>query len=226
MFYDFTKQSVLREVKAEGKMMPTPKDNTSIGLKSTSELVPTNNGYMRVYYTGENIGIEYYDDAFNIIEKRTLAMELKAWGGFYAGSDGYYYVVEGQSNVEENDAAEVIRVIKYDAAWNKKGAAKITSNSVEIRFPFANGCVEMAEHNGTLYIVTGHEGYVDPMYYQGHQGFLMIAVDKATMTGKIVDSDLWHSLSQYIEADASDVYVLEKSEDQDIQSYQNMIQVL
>ena len=37
----------------------------------------------------------------------------------------------------------------------------------------------MTETNGTLYIVTGHEGYVDKSVGQGHQGFLMIAVDQA-----------------------------------------------
>ena len=43
---------------------------------------------------------------------------------------------------------------------------------------FDYGCVEMTETNGTLYIVTGHEGYVDESVGQGHQGFLMIAVDQ------------------------------------------------
>ena len=56
----------------------------------------------------------------------------------------------------------------------------------------------MTETNGTLYIVTGHEGYVDESVGQGHQGFLMIAVDQASMTGKIVSCDLWHSFAQYI----------------------------
>lgn len=35
------------------------------------------------------------------------------WGGFYAGNNGYY-LVEGVSNTDESDTAEVIRVIKYD----------------------------------------------------------------------------------------------------------------
>lgn len=45
-------------------------------------------------------------------------MELPLWGGFYAGSDGYY-LVEGQTNNKENDSAEVIRVIRYDTNWNR-----------------------------------------------------------------------------------------------------------
>lgn len=200
---------------AADKILPTAKDNLSVGLRSTSELVATSDGYMRVFYDGEKINIEYYDNNFDIQSKKSIAMELSIWGGFYAGSNAYY-VVEGQNNTTESDTAEVIRVIKYDTNWNKIGTAKVTGNpnlfGGEVRYPFNYGCVEMTEHNGILYIVTGHEGYVDPMYKQGHQGFLMIAVDEASMTGSIVDCDLWHSFAQYIDCKDSNLYVLEQSE--------------
>lgn len=195
--------------------LPAASDNLSIGLRNLSEMVATDSGYMRVYYNGEKIGIEYYDDDFEMQSRHFLDMELSTWGGFYAGQDAYY-VVEGQANKEESDTAEVIRVIQYDTSWKKKGVANITGNPSlfggEVRYPFNHGCVEMAEHDGTLYIVTGHEAYVDPKYNQGHQGFLMIAVDEASMTGSIVDCDLWHSFAQYIECKDSDLYVLEQSE--------------
>lgn len=48
----------------------------------------------------------------------------------------------------------------------------------------------MTESNGKLYVVTGHEGYVDSSVGQGHQGFLMVEIDQATMKGKIVSCDL------------------------------------
>lgn len=170
---------------------------------------------MRVYYNEGKIGIEYYDNDFDIQKKQSLDMELDAWGGFYAGSDAYY-LVEGRANTGESDTAEVIRVIKYDTSWKKQGTAKITGNpelfGEQVRHPFDYGCVEIAECGGTLYIVTGHEGYVDPDYNQGHQEFLMIAVDKSSMTGSIVSSDLWHSFAQYIACKDSDLYVLEQSE--------------
>lgn len=197
-------------------VIPTANDNLQGRLRSTSELVATSDGYMRVFYDGKKINIEYYDNSFNIQSKKSVAMELSVWGGFYAGSNAYY-VVEGQNNTAEKDDAEVIRVIKYDTNWNKKGAAEITSDPSfngygDVRYPFDYGCVEFAEYGGKLYIVTAHEGYVDPAYGQGHQGFLMIEVDTATMTGKIVDCDLWHSFAQYISVKGSDLYVLEQSE--------------
>lgn len=206
---------------AAAGIQPTACDNLNVGRKINSDLVrnsalvPTDSGYMRVYYDETKIGIEYYDNDFVIQKKQSLAMELDIWGGFYAGSDGYY-LVEGQLNTEESDTAEVIRVIKYDTNWKKQGTAKITGNpdlfGGDVGIPFDYGCVEMAERGNMLYIVTGHEGYVDSAYNQGHQGFLMIEVDKTTMKGSIVDCDLWHSFAQYIACKDSDLYVLEQSE--------------
>ncbi len=200
---------------ASADFLPTAVDNLDIGLRRSSGLAITENGYMRVFYDGSKIGIEYYDMDFDLQSRSSLDMELSIWGGFYAGPDAYY-LVEGQNNTAEDDTAEVIRVIKYDTGWNRIGAAAITGNPElfggEVRYPFDYGCVEMTENNGILYIVTGHEGYVDPAYNQGHQGFLMIAVDETSMTGQIVVSDLWHSFAQYISSRDSDLYVLEQSE--------------
>lgn len=202
-------------VYASNNILPKASDNLQISLREKSELVATDDGYMRVYYDKEKIGVEYYDEQFNIKSKKFLDMELDIWGGFYAGKNAYY-IVEGQNNTAENDSAEVIRVIQYDKNWNKTGMEKITGNSGifggEVRYPFNYGCVEMTECNDILYIVTGHEGYVDSLYGQGHQGFLMIAVDEASMAGEIIDCDLWHSFAQYIESNDSNLYVLEQSE--------------
>jgi hypothetical protein len=202
------------KVEAEETILPKVYSNVTVRLITTSFLTVTDDGYMRVFYDGTQVNVEYYDDDFNIQSRKTLDMELDLWGGFYAGTDGYY-LVEGQNNEEESDTAEVIRVIRYDKQWNKTGTAKITRNtssSSEVRYPFDHGCVEMTESDGNLYIVTGHQGYVDPMYGQGHQGFLMIKVNETSMTGEIVASDLSHSFAQYIETKDSDMYVLEQSE--------------
>lgn len=211
----FVLKSNVLSVKAADSIVPKASNNIQIALRDKSELVVTDNGYMRVYYAEEKIGVEYYDEQFNITSKKSFDMELDYWGGFYAGKTAYY-IVEGKANTEENDLAEVIRVIQYDKNWNKTGVANITSNpdlfGGEVRYPFDYGCVEMTECNGVLYVVTGHEGYVDSNYGQGHQGYLMVAVHEATMKGEIVDCDYWHSFAQYIDCKNSDLYVLEQSE--------------
>lgn len=197
---------------------PVVENNISYTAFLNTYLAATDDGYMRVFGDEENekkIIVEYYDDSFEIKSRKTIPLELKYWGGFYKGADAYY-VAEGTDNESEIDSAEVIRIIKYDKNWNKLGAASITGNTEifggQVRYPFYSYCTEMTEYNGTLYLVTGHEGYVDPQFNQGHQGFLMVAVDEAKMKGKIVASDYWHSFSQYIDYKDSYLYVLEQSE--------------
>lgn len=202
-------------VYANEKLLPKPSNNLGTGLRRFSDIVPLSDGYMRVINSGNKVYVEYYNDQFQIKSRKSFDMELEYWGGFYAGKDSYY-LVEGQKNTQEDDNAEVIRVIRYDTSWNRLGAAKITGQPEnyggDVRYPFDYGCVEMTESNGKLYIVTGHQGYVDDSVGQGHQGFLMIEVDIASMTGQIIDGDFWHSFAQYIESRDDNLFVLEQSD--------------
>lgn len=187
-------------------------------IRSISYMCVTKNGYMRVSGIGGNICIEYYDNDFIIQSRKKIEMELPMWGGFYKGADAYYIVL-GQSNYAEDDDAEFMRVIKYDFNWNRIGAASVSTNSgtktgnaAKVACPFAYGCLNLAETDDMLYVVTGHYGYYDYSVSNYHQGFIMVGVDKNTMTGKIVDCDLYHSLSQYIKNNGTDLYVSELSE--------------
>ena len=203
----------------EDAALPYAIDNTIGSLRRQVSLVPLSDGYMRVVYDhtneGKEIHVEYYDKSFSFLKRGYMPMELESWGGFYAGSDAYY-IVEGKANIAENNNAEVIRVIKYDKSWNRLGAASITSNTDifggKVRNPFSAGSCEMCELNGTLYIATGHLGYLDPELGVCHQGLLVIAVNEKNMTGSIVDADLWHSFAQYVAADRDKLYLLENSE--------------
>ena len=92
----------------------------------------------------------------------------------------------GQDNLEEDTSKEIIRVVKYDKDWNRVAAASLKGDDSfghQTRYPFRYGNVSMDESNGILYLVTGHEGYFDERVGQGHQGFLMYAVNEASMTG-------------------------------------------
>ena len=200
---------------AAGNTVPTAVDNLTVSLRNKVNMAVTDNGYMRVVYDGSKVRVEYYDTQFNLQRKGSLDLELPIWGGFYAGQDAYY-LAEAQSNTEQSDTKEVIRVIKYDKNWKRLGAASITGDPElfggEVRYPFDYGCVEMAESGNNLYLVTGHEGYVDAGVGQGHQGYLMVQIDKTTLKGSIVDCNLGHSFAQYIKSDGAQLYVLEQSE--------------
>lgn len=122
--------SVQSEAAAE--IMPAAVDNLTDSLIEKSSLTVTSDGYMRVYYDGEQIGVEYYDSSFNIVSRTAIAMELSLWGGFYAGTDAYY-IVEGQNNTDEDDDAEVIRVIKYSTDWGTAGRGEYHGQSESFR---------------------------------------------------------------------------------------------
>ena len=209
------------QAQADEELLPSVGTDLGGSLRRRSFMYPTEDGFVRVFMNDlttkaeeKSFCVETYTDDLELISKKSIELELPIWGGLYAGKDGYY-VVEGRNNEEEDNGKEVIRVIRYNSDWERAGAASITSESFfggQVRYPFDYGNVEMTEKNGKLYIVTGHEGYVDEQYGQGHQGFLMITVDEAEMTGNITDCDLWHSFAQLIDSDSKGIYVLEQSE--------------
>ncbi|MBO7450789.1 MAG: DUF4214 domain-containing protein [Clostridiales bacterium] len=186
------------------------------GIKKTT-MATTSSGYVRVVYDDVNskLYVEEYNDDLVISTRREIVMELPIYGGFYSSSDAYY-IAFGKNNTDEDTNAEVIRVVKYNKNFQRVSAAVIKGDTAfghQVRYPFYHGNVSMTEVNGTLYLTTGHQGYVDPQYNMGHQGYLMIAINESNMTGKIVDADLWHSFSQHIKSkDSSNVYLFEESE--------------
>ncbi|MCR5544073.1 MAG: leucine-rich repeat domain-containing protein [Eubacterium sp.] len=205
---------------AKGSIIPKAIKNTYNSRMKYSALEATSTGYVRIcmesYDWDGNIYIENYDNNFNIVSRKTLAAELPVYGGFYSSNDAYYFVF-GKNNLEEDDNAEVVRVVKYSKNWTRLGACSIKSGSddsfSQVRYPFDGFGVSILEVNGKLYVATAHEGYVDPQFNMGHTGFYMLQIDTKTMTGGVVDYNLWHSFSQHLAAkDKDNIFVLEESE--------------
>ena len=51
------------------------------------------------------------------------------WGGFYAGPDGYFYVLIGKDNPNEDDNLQVVSLRRYDANWNLVGTAYVNGGA-------------------------------------------------------------------------------------------------
>ena len=202
---------------ADTRLLPMAEYNMNSSMIHYSALEPIDNGYLRVFCVNEKIYAETYDLSFTIQSRRKIPKELDMYGGFFNGKDAYYFVF-GKDNPEEKPAAEVLRVVKYDRNWNRIGAACITGGSEsefghDVRYIFEYGNVTIDECDGMLYIATGHCGYVDPNVGQGHQGLIMFQVNEATMTGRILLADFWHSFSQHLSIkDSQNIYLLEMSE--------------
>lgn len=162
-------------------------------------------GLTRVEYDGKAVIIEDYNNAFQLLSARTLQLELPIWGGFFAGKD-YNFVVCGQENKEQNDAKEVIRVIKYGKNWTRLGSDSLYGANTII--PFEGGSLRCGEYGGWLYIRTCHEMYAS-QDGRNHQANLMIAVrqDDMEITDSfyLVESGVGyvsHSFNQFILVDA------------------------
>jgi hypothetical protein len=199
-------------------LMPERDDNVNYTYYDTySYLAVRDSGYIRVMYKNSQICVDILNQNFSVTAKKKISLELPLYGGFYAGKDGNYYIVEGQKNEKEDNSAEVIRIIKYDHNFNRAGAASIHSDAdlwgAQVRTPFRSGGFAAEQNGNTLLIAVGHEGYVDPAVGQGHQGLLLMQVNTDTMTGGLISGcDLWHSFDQHLTFDGTNYYLQEMSE--------------
>ena len=159
-------------------------------------------GVTRVEYTGGELIVEDYDEAYELTDSRTISVSLPLWGGFFAGEDANF-VISGQNNNSENDSTEVICVEKYSKDWRFEGSASL--NGANTTVPFDAGSLRCAEYGGYLYVRTCHEMYTSEDGLN-HQSNLTFQVDESRMD--VVDAyyDVWcvdygyisHSFNQFI----------------------------
>lgn len=172
------------------------------GLQVTSNLFRNQDGTLtRVEFVdGKGVYIEGYtaDSEHKFLSQKLIKAELPIFGGFYASNDNYFLVF-GQENPEHDDNTEVIRFVKYDKNWNRLQDARLYGINTEKPFNFSS--VRMADHEGVLYVRTGHN------MYSGHQANMAFSINIAdmkfinqfyTLGGPSIAS---HSLNQYITLD-------------------------
>ncbi len=121
-----------------------------------SYLYDNGNGLTRVEYVDGQVVVENWSYSFAPLSNMVIEPELPIFGGFFAGED-YNFLIYGQNNEEEDDSKEVVRVVRYDKAWNRMGSAGLFgANTIH---PFDAGSLRCAEGDGYLYIRTCHEMY-------------------------------------------------------------------
>lgn len=162
--------------------------------------------YYTIDYTnGSWVKVTLYDKNGKRLAESRIPLELSLFGGFYAGSDGYYFVF-GQNNEEEDNNKEVIRIVKYDKNWIRKGS--ISLDGANTIHPFAAGSLRMVQYNNLLYIRTCHKMYTTSDGLN-HQANVTIEVDTDKL--KIVNVNysimnigagyVSHSFNQYVAMD-------------------------
>ncbi len=191
---------------------PTASDNAlrnyyQMSGKATESFLYANpsGGLTRVELIGSKYVVEDYSSSFQLLNSRSISIELPRCGGFFAGQD-YNFLIYGQRNPNESDSTEVVRVVKYDKNWNRLGQASVYgANTVD---PFNGGAVRCAESGGMLYIHTCHTMYKDSSG-TSHQANMNITVRQSDMqvaeaSGGVSDYTNYvsHSFNQYVIVDS------------------------
>ncbi|MCC8029120.1 MAG: Ig-like domain-containing protein [Lachnospiraceae bacterium] len=169
------------------------------------------NTLTRVEYSTDGIVIEEWSTAGVLISSQTISCELSRYGGFYSG-ENYNFLVFGQSNPNDDDSCEVIRVVKYSKDWERLGSCSVYGANTYI--PFDAGSLRMTETGGNLYIYTCHEMYTssDGLHHQANMTFV---VSESAMSVQqsyygimnIAQAGyVSHSFNQFIETDGTYVY--------------------
>ncbi len=168
-----------------------------------SYLVALDDGYMKFAPSADDTqyNAEYYSADYELKTMESISGELPIFGGFYAGTDGYY-IVSGQENLEESDSVEVMRVTKYDKSWTR-----ISSDSVygaNTLVPFEAGSLRIAEDGDYLIIKTCHKMYKSQRDGLNHQANMCFQYSKSQ--SKITDKAVYkeygyvsHSFNQFVQ---------------------------
>ena len=150
----------------------------------TSYVYDNGTGFTRVECVNDQVIVEEYSDDFQLLNSRTLEMELPIWGGFFAG-EKYNFLFFGQNNMEEDGQVEVIRIVKYNKDWERLEQTSTWGKhnhffGVNTQTPFAFGSLRCAESDGVLYVRTCHRMYKTPDGLN-HQANMTIALEQKSM---------------------------------------------
>ena len=173
-----------------------------------SGLCAEGNLLTRVEYNSADkiVAVEQYNAAGKLQWKKTIRPELPLWGGFYAGKD-YNFLVYGQSNMAENNGAEVFRVVRYTKNWHRVDDARIYGAYTSV--PFEDGSLRMAQSGDFLYVHTAHQMYQssDGKRHQANISFDVYIPEMAAI--QVTDGYVSHSFNQFVIADGEDVVHLD-----------------
>lgn len=169
----------------------------------TSYLYENSKGNLVRVEADEGVLVEEYNEEFKLMNQKKIPMELPIFGGFYAGID-YNFLIFGQSNLGENDAEEVVRIVKYDKEWNRLGSVGLEKCNTTI--PFSSGSLRCVQAGDILYILTSHQMY--GWGGQNHQANMRILVDINNMSiirhnssvSNYATGYVSHSFNQFIQA--------------------------
>ncbi len=154
--------------KVNGKSIVTNNihDNDYTGRKRVANCYVVDNGnntFSRVENMGDIVLIETYNSGLTLLGQSFIGMELPIFGGFWGGSV-YNYVIFGRDNEGHDDGLEVLRLVRFDKAWNRLGSVSVYGGNTA--YPFYGCNTDFSEYGDMVYVRMGH------MTYDGRQAVM------------------------------------------------------
>ena len=177
------------------------------GQTVKSYLSEISSGYLRVEADYDKVYVEEYSYDYELLNVIELDMELPLFGGYYSGAD-YNFLVFGQENPNEDDSVEVMRIVKYDKAWNRISSQGVYgANTIR---PFDGGSLRMTETQGMLYIHTCHQMYMsdDGLNHQANMTYIIDELSMDILKGGGL-AYVSHSFNQFVLTDGTYLYYLD-----------------
>jgi len=138
------------------------------------------------------------------------------WGGFYAGPDGYFYVLVGCPNPNEDDTLDVVAVRRYDRDWTLVGTAYVQGGATQIwkgiYSPFAASAPHMVLVGNRLVVHMGRLLYAIEGVH--HQANFTFEVDVDTMIATTFDgasgyANCGHSFQQLVAMNGGNLVMID-----------------
>jgi len=156
---------------------------------------------------------ETYNESFELLSSTVMELELPYFSGFYEGSE-HYFIAFDDSNPDEDDQKEVIRLVCYSKSWQRLGAASL--RGVQAVCAAYAGSFRMTELNGNIYAETGRLMYETPdgLNHQSNLFFYaeiadMCDEDQTCEAKQIHAGYVSHSFNQFVIADGERLLTLD-----------------
>lgn len=148
------------------------------------------------------ITVERYDAQGNVVDTKTVPMELSIFGTFLDGGD-YFYLAFGQANEAQDDSQEVWRIVQYDREWNRLASVSVNGGDTYTAEPFRSAVARMAVSDDGETVAL----YAARTRYDGHQSNITFLMDtepfalREVMGQKFPKNHVSHSFGQFVRYD-------------------------
>lgn len=148
------------------------------------------------------ITVERYDAQGNVVNTKSIPMELPVFGTFLDGGD-YFYIAFGQRNAEQNDSQEVWRIVQYDRDWNRLASVSVNGGDSYTKYPYSSTVSRMTVSEDGKSVAL----YAARTRYDGHQSNITFLMDtepfalQEVMGSKFPKNHVSHSFGQFVRYD-------------------------